>query len=325
MKELFAAFLAQHDDAAWVRAIERIESAIHPVDRTATRIWFHFFPLALQQLMERADAADLARQMTLAGRWRLADQIDESHGFLFGHRYWPDAKREVLAYVGGPASPGSLDLGAQIQELAARTARATGAEATEVCGIAAIALRTLQQVGEERLAASPGGVRDPGRFGGRSADQVLAMRMPRERGRLLQWLTGPTRRSMVITDERNPAAAFPLIHSQHLTTAAALDIRDYRQADPRCSEGPIPVHCRACSCGTCWVGVLSGGETLSPMDERERAKLGECGIRSDLSTPPIRLACMAQAEGPVSLVIPPWNGLLGRVLTRVASRTPTPG
>ena len=39
--------------------------------------------------------------------------------------------------------------------------------------------------------------------------------------------------------------------------------------------------------------------------------------------PVIRLACMTQADGPVSMVIPPWNGLPGRVLTRVNAGTPS--
>ncbi|HUE89273.1 MAG TPA: hypothetical protein VMO26_24610 [Vicinamibacterales bacterium] len=41
MRELFLAFLAQHDDAGWLRVVDRIDPSIHPVDRAATRIWFH--------------------------------------------------------------------------------------------------------------------------------------------------------------------------------------------------------------------------------------------------------------------------------------------
>ena len=322
MKELFLAFLAQHDDAAWLRAIERIDSSIHPVDRTATRIWFHFYPLALEQLMRRPDAADLARQMTLAGRWRLAEQIDDSHHFLYGHQHWPHAKAAVLDYVGGNAPPSSLDLGAQIHELAARTARAAGVAAGEVTGIAAVALRTLQQVGPDALAASAGAPVAAGSYKGRTPDQVLALRERGDRKGFLRFFSGPAAQSRVTLNERDPTATFPIIHSQHLTTAAALDTRDYRDRDRRCSEGPIPVHCRSCSCGTCWVGVLGGGDKLSPMDPRERAKLLECGIRFESDRPPIRLSCTTQAAGAVSIVIPPWNGLLGRVLTRIASQTP---
>jgi ferredoxin len=323
VRELFLAFLAQHDDAAWLRAVDRIEHAIHPVDRAATRIWFHFYPLSLQHLMQRPDAADLARQMTLAGRWRLADRIDDSHRFLFGHQYWPHVKRVVLEYVDGPRAPGSLDLGAQIQEVAARAATAARTGVEDVTGIAAIALRTVQQTGPAAIAASPGHPVAAGMYSGRTADDVVTFRERQHRRGVLRFLTRGAEHSLVTFDERDPAARFPLVHSQHLTTAAALDRREFRLGDRRCSEGPIPVHCRSCSCGTCWVGILNGADKLSPMDERERAKLAECGVTSDTDQPSIRLACMAQAVGAVSIVIPPWNGLLGRVLSRVSAQIPS--
>ncbi len=327
MRDLFLAFLAQHDDAAWLRVVDRLEQSIHPVDRAATRIWFHLFPLSLQRLMDRPDAADLARQMALAGRWRLADQIDRSHAFLFGHQHWRVAKRVALDFAGDAQPPGSLDLGAQIQEIASRAAAGTGAPRAELVGIAAVALRTLQQVGPQALQASAEHLVEPGRYAGLSAQQVVRVRARSRGAGWRRLLGGASRQSDVTFNERDRGATFPLIHSQHLTTAAALDARDYRTAEPRCSEGPIPVQCRACSCGTCWVGVLAGAETLSAMESREREKLAECGVLQDPDpqggSPVIRLACMTQAAGPVSIVIPPWNGLLGRVLTRVNAGTPS--
>jgi ferredoxin len=318
VRDLFLAFLAQHDDAAWLRIIDRIGPSIHPVDRIATRIWFHFYPQALQRAMERPDATDLARRMTLAGRWRLADQIDSSHAFLYGHRHWPLARRLALAFADAPASPATLDLGAQIQEAVRRGAAVDDPDPAVLLGITAIAFRTLQQVGPDALAASPGDLMAGGRYDGRSADEVLALRAGRVGAGWLRFLVGQRAQSEVTFNERLRGATFPLIASQHLTTAAALDRRQYRAADPRCSEGPIPVQCRSCSCGTCWVGVLWGAEQLSAIDARERDKLAECGIEVEGSHPPIRLACMSQAFGPVSLVIPPWNGLVGRVLKALA-------
>ena len=69
--------------------------SIHPVDRVATRIWFHLYPLALQRAMARPDAADLARRMTLAGRWSLADQVHTSHRLLYAHRFWAAVRQAV--------------------------------------------------------------------------------------------------------------------------------------------------------------------------------------------------------------------------------------
>jgi ferredoxin len=316
--ELFLAFLAQHDDASWLRAIDRLDGSMHPVDRAATRIWFHFYPLTLQRLMERPDAADLARRMTLAGRWRLADQIAESHAFLYGHRYWPQARRAVLEAAGSAVSPGSLDLAAQVQAIARRVASAAGTTPDLLVGITAVALRTLQQVGPDRLAASadPPALAAP--VASLAAGAIVARRTrPGSRG-ILGGLFG-ARALSVTFNERIEGARFSILASQHVATAAAFDTRDYRSADARCHEGPIPVECRSCSCGSCWVGILAGAESLTPVDGRERAKLAECGVAIDESHPVIRLACTAQASASLTIVIPPWNGLVGRV---AGSRSP---
>ena len=308
---LFLAFLAQHDDQAWHRAVDRLQAAMHPVDRDATRAWFHLYPLRLQRALDGAgDPVALARHLRLAGRWRLADQRDTSHHFLFGHRYWPEVGDTLRRFAGGPVAPGSLDLAAQVQEVARLVAASLRVEVSWVVGITAIALRTLQQVG---LAESGGArVQHPQLRGEDHPDRIVRRRERDGAPRWFGFLRGGRRRWAVTFDERQPVRSFPLIDSQHLTTAAALDARDYRSVDRRCSEGPIPVQCRSCSCGTCWVGVISGKEHLSPVDAREHTTIGALGyIATDESRPIVRLACMAQASGPVTIVIPPWNGQIG--------------
>jgi ferredoxin len=314
MDTLFLAFLAQHDDDAWHRVVDRLAQACHPVDRVAVRIWFHLFPMALQQAMDEAEnPAKLAIRLRLDGRWRLADQIDTSHRFLYGHRHWPRVKTAVVTYATRAVAPSSLDLAAQIQEIARGISSDNGIRVDELVAITAIAVRTLQQVGLTAFSVPAPTGESSAR--GASADAVLASRARDDSQGLFGRFRGDRRRWTITFDEGEPDARFPLIHSQHLTTAAALDNRDHRGRDPRCSEGPIPVQCRSCSCGTCWVGVLGGAEKLSPMDDRERAKLASCGyIETSEERPIIRLACMAQAYGAVSIVIPPWNGQVGSVL-----------
>jgi ferredoxin len=216
-------------------------------------------------------------------------------------------------------SPGSLDLGAQIQEVARHVARKAACDVALTVGITAVAIRTLHHVGVDAFAAATRDV-DIGRLLSRTADQVVRNRQAARAGGLLGFLRG-CRHAHVTVDERREEASFPLIPSQHMTTAAALDRRDYRGSDPRCSEGPIPVQCRSCSCGTCWVGILSDTSALSPMDDRERDKLAEIGVNVQGSHPDMRLSCMTQAYGDTSIVIPPWNGLVGRVLKTVAPGT----
>ena len=117
-------------------------------------------------------------------------------------------------------------------------------------------------------------------------------------------------------DENDEDAHFTVIAGQEIATGAQADKRDFRSRDSRCipGEGPIPVECRAASCGTCWVGVLGGAAKLSPVSVEERRRMKIFGyVETDEPRPIVRLACQALAEGAVSLVIPPWNGFVGTV------------
>jgi ferredoxin len=313
---LFQAFLAQHDDHAWHRAVDRLRAAIHPVDREATRVWFHFYPMRLQRAIERADApAALEQHLRLEGGWRLAEQRDASHQFLFGHRYWPEVCQTVQRFASRPVAPGSLDLAAQVQEMARELSARLDVATSWVVGITAVALRTLQQVGLPEGSGSRHSLAEL-----RSEphpDRVVARRLKDGGQGLFGFLRGRRKEWTVTFDERRPDRTFRLIDSQHLTTAAALDRRDYRTNDPRCTEGPIPVQCRSCSCGTCWIGVVAGAENLSEVDQRERTTIGALGyLVSDEPRPVVRLSCMAQGSGPVTIVIPPWNGQFGARLNR---------
>jgi ferredoxin len=131
----------------------------------------------------------------------------------------------------------------------------------------------------------------------------------------LGFLRGLKKRWTVTFDESDPSAHFQAIHGQEIASAAQTDSRDHRARDPRCTpgEGPIPVECRAASCGTCWVGVLGGAEKLSPVEREERRRMTIFGyLDSDEPRPLIRLACQAKAHGAVSIVLPPWNGFIGK-------------
>ena len=315
--QLFLGYLAQFDDAAWLRVVDRLAAAIHPVDRAATRAWFHFFPLRLQRALDASgDPAALAHYLRLEGRWRLEAHRETSHWFLFGHRYWADVRAAIGRAAEEGCAPGSLDLAAQVQATAREVAERLRIDASWLVGITAVGLRTLQQVGLPeielpavdtfRLIGAP--ETDP--------DRITARRRHRPGG-LLQWLKRGPETWPVTFDERPPPRSFPLVHSQHLTTAAALDARDYRTEDQRCSEGPIPVQCRSCSCGTCWVGVVEGADLLSPVDAKEHATISALGyLDTEDPKPIVRLACMAQAHGPITLVIPPWNGQIGARLEK---------
>jgi ferredoxin len=307
--------------ADWHRAVATISSEIHIIDRDATRIWFSFYPLDLHMALEAAraageDPATTARRLGLMGKWRLADQIDSSHRFLFAHRYWPQVKSAIQAYAETP--PSSLPaLFSAIADAASRVARV---DREFLLGMSAVGLMTLRQVGVDAFIAAPGQIHLSDRARAMSAHQVLRKRARDDWQGLFGFTRGLKKRWTVTFDEADPEARFSVINDQDLAGGARTDHRDYRSRDERCTpnEGPIPVECRAASCGTCWIGVLGGAEKLSPVVERdEAARMKVFGyIDTSDERPLIRLACQARAMGAVSVVIPPWNGLFGKELRK---------
>jgi ferredoxin len=305
--------LSRYSPADWLRAVETLAAEIHPVDRSATRIWFAFYPLELHLAFERGeDPQAVARDLRLMGRWRLADQINESHRFLYGHRYWPQVKQAI---EGVERCPEQLsELITIVAEAATRRARV---DRDQLLGITAAGLMTLRQVGEAAFTATPAKIVLSPEVRATTPHQVMSRRARDDWQGLFGFTRGLMKRWTVTFDENERDATFRVINGQEIASGAKTDQRDYRSRDPRCipGEGPIPVECRAGSCGTCWVGVLGGREKLSavsPRDEADRMKVFGY-TNTDESQPLIRLACQAKALGAVSVVIPPWNGMVGKL------------
>jgi ferredoxin len=307
-----SAHLSAYDARAWWRAVDTLSAEIHPIDRTATEIWFAFYPLDLHLALEAAGDRDaMVRKLGLMGKWRLADHIDSSHRFLYAHRYWPQVKSAVEK----AEAPLPSDLAALVSGIASVAAKRARVDREFLLGITAAALMTYRQVGAEAFIAAPGKIHLSDRARAMSPHQVLKKRARDDSQGLFGFMRGENTRWSVTFDENDPEARFTVINGQEIATAAQTDKRDYRSQEPRCTpgEGPIPVECRAASCGTCWVGVLGGAEKLSPVVERdERRRMGVFGyLNSSEARPVIRLACQARAFGAVSIVIPPWNGIIG--------------
>ena len=165
--------LRTYDSLAWRKAVDSVAPQIHPIDRDATRIWFAFFPLDLFLDLEAADDPALrARALGLMGRWRLVDQIDASHRFLFAHRYWPQTKTAVQSL--DPIPTGGLPaIIAAVADGAARTSRV---DRELLLGMSAVALMTLRQVGPEAFAAAPGRIHLTDRVRALSPHQIMRRR-----------------------------------------------------------------------------------------------------------------------------------------------------
>jgi ferredoxin len=322
----FENFLAQHDDEAWSQTIRKLLPSIHEVDKTATQIWFHFYPLALLRALDEAeDPAKLAAQLLLQGNYYLKDQIDSSHTFLYGHRFWPEVKSAVSERATTTITTNAqdrqahagIDLATEIGQIAGRAASRLKVQEQLLVGITAVALMTLQQVGLERFAAAAGAIKIDAKHARKSPEQILKERARDDSQGLFGFLKTIDKEWTVTFDENDASARYRMKNATDLAYGAQDDrSRDWRALDPRRGEGPIPVECRSASCGTCWVGVLGGAEKLSDVSARlEGKRMKEFGyIETDEPKPLIRLACQAQVSGAVSIVIPPWNGVFGKYL-----------
>ena len=311
----FEDFLKQQDEEAWSAALTALLRSIHEVDRNAAQIWFAFYPLSLFHALERADDPEkLVQQLLMQGNYRLKHQIDSSHTFLYGHRYWPQVKAAVQKHA--REFSGSDSLSDQIVSVAKQAAAQAKVDQSLLVGITAVAFMTIRQAGLEAFEKSPGNVLIDKKHARKSPGDVLRERAVDDSQGFLGFLKTVDKKWTVTYDENDGRAKYRLNHVQDLAWGAADDrSRNWREIDPRRVEGPIPVECRSASCGTCWVGVLGGAEKLTDVNAREGKKIKEFGyIETSEARPLIRLACQAQALGAVSIVIPPWNGVFGKYL-----------
>lgn len=316
----FETFLDQHDEESWSATLTTLLRSIHEVDRSALQIWFSFYPLSLFQALEQAeDPEQLARQLLMQGNYRLKDQIDSSHTFLYGHRYWPEVKSAVQKHARAFSEVETQSLSDQIVSVAQEAAKQANVDQSLVIGIAAVAFMTIRQAGLAAFETAPGKMLIDKKHARKSPAQILRERAVDDSQGLFGFLKTIDKKWTITYDENDERAKYRMNHVQDLAWGAADDrSRNWREIDPRRVEGPIPVECRSASCGTCWVGILGGSEKLSDVAAREGKKIKEFGyIDTPEAKPLIRLACQAQALGAVSIVIPPWNGVFGKYLKKL--------
>jgi ferredoxin len=319
----FENWLDQHGEEAWSATLTTLLRSIHEVDKNATQIWFAFYPLSLFQAFQRTEDPDeLARQLLMKGVYPLRDQIDSSHKFLYGHRYWPEVKKAVETLAANYKSSDRL-LSDQILEVAGDIARSVKVDQSLVIGMTAVAFMTVQQTGLEAFKNAKGEMLLDRKVTKRSPDQVLRERAVDDSQGFLGFLRTIDKKWTITYDETDERARYKMNHDQDMAWGAADDrTRNWREIDPRRPEGPIPVECRSASCGTCWVGILGGAEKLSDVAVREGKKIKEFGyIDTTEPKPLIRLACQAKALGAISIVIPPWNGVFGKYLRSLKQKS----
>jgi len=317
LQALFKQFLGRQCEEAWAATLTTLLRSIHEVDKNAMQIWFAFYPLSLFTALQQAENKDeLVKQLLMQGHYELKDQIDSSHTFLYGHRYWPQVKKAVTAFADAFDAGNQTQLSDQILVVACETAAIVDVDPSLLVGITAVAFMTIQQAGLAAFKNAPGEMLLDKKHAKKSPDQILSERAKDDSQGLFGFLKTVDKKWTVTYDENDDAAKYKMNDDQDMAWGASDDrTRNWREIDPRRPEGPIPVECRSASCGTCWVGVLGGAEKLSDVAVREGKKIKEFGyIDTTEPKPLIRLACQAKTYGAVSIVIPPWNGVFGKYL-----------
>jgi ferredoxin len=307
-------YLTQFSEADWLAAIDSLASGIHEVDRNAAQVWFRFYPLEFRRYVEaNPDEGELRRSLALLGDYDLADQIDTSHRFLYGHRYWKTVKAaiEAEAEVFGDQTPMLAD---EIREVAVNIAEKLKVDVSLVLGITAVGFMTLDQVGLEKFKAAAGDVQKPAGLMTKSPNAIVDARKKDDSQGLLGFLRTVDKKFSINWIDKIDTGRFHVINDEEIASASARDqSQNWRERDERCWEGVVPVECRAASCGTCWIGVLAGEDKLSEVAPRERRMMKVFGYEQpDEAKPNLRLACQAKAYGNATIVIPPWNGLFGK-------------
>ncbi len=310
----FTEYLNQFSEAEWLAAVEKLLPEIHEVDRNAVQIWFRFYPLSLFRYLETAENREEAiRKFAIQGDFELKNQIDSSHKFIFGHRFWKETKAAIIAQTESSVNEIG-DLTTEVTEIAKEVARTAGAKECLTKGIVLAGLMTLVQVGFEAFKASKGEVNIDAKHFKKSAKEIIAERAKDDSQGVFGFLKTIDKKFSVCYDETESNASFKVINEEEIATASGKDTtKDWKAMDERRWEGVIPVECRSASCGTCWVGVLGGQEKLSEVSPREIRQMKIFGYDQTEDTKPfIRLACQAKAYGNATVVIPTWNGVFGK-------------
>jgi ferredoxin len=307
-------YLDKFTEADWLSTIESLLPSIHEVDRTAVQVWFRFYPLELFRYLEAAEDREKAQsKMAMLGRYELKEQIDSSHHFLYGHRFWKETKeaveKEAESFTGN-----DLSLGEIIKSVAITVAERKQVDRNLTTAIGAAGLMTLVQSGLDNLKAAPGTIEKPSGLLAKSPDKIVAARAEDDSQGIFGFLKTINKKYSIVYDETRSDGRFPIISDEEIASASAKDqSRNWKEMDERCWEGVVPVECTSASCGTCWVGVIGGQEKLSAVSRRERRAMKTFGYNQPEDERPfMRLACQAEADGNATIVIPPWNAVFGK-------------
>jgi ferredoxin len=311
MTTKFETFLNDLEEKDWLKVVYDLSANIHEIDRDAAQIWFRFYPLSLLRYMQSVEDKEAAiHKFVLQGDWELKNQIDSSHHFLYGHRFWKETKKVIEQRIESFDATKS-DLAIEAKQLAQDVANITKSNVPLTLGITLVGLMTLNQVGSEAFKAAPGNVKVSDE---RKPEAIIAERAKDDSQGIFGFLKSVDKKYSIAWKNKSGKGKFNIINDEDIATASAKDqTENWKSKDERCWEGVVPVECRSAACGTCWVGVLGGKEKLSEVSPRESKQMKVFGYQQpEEEKPYLRLACQSRISGNATIVIPPWNGVFGK-------------
>ncbi len=165
--------LNQFSENQWLETLDKLSGEIHKVDQNATQIWFRFYPLSLFRYLQRAEDLEATLHgFAMQGTYQLKDQIDVSHKFLWGHRFWVDVKKAIIARADS-FEAAEMDLADEIRMIAKSVANGVKQDASLLTGITAVGLMTLVQAELEEFKITSGDIAKPSGLLSKSPEKVL--------------------------------------------------------------------------------------------------------------------------------------------------------
>ena len=275
---------------------------------------FQIYPLELFRVLQNAENKDeLVQKFVLQGVYELKDQIDSSHKFLYGHRFWKETKDAIVKHAENFHTE-NANLANEIRAIAKDVAQSSKTSEFPCIGITMAGLMTLVQVGFEGFKNAEGKIYIDKNLIKKSPQQILEERAKDDSQGIFGFLKTVNKKYSVNYDETKADAKFRITFTEDIARASGADqSQNWKEGDSRCWEGVVPVECWSAACGTCWVGVVGGQEKLSDVARLERKQMKVFGYNQTAEAKPfMRLACQAKVEGNVTIVIPPWNGVFGK-------------
>ena len=151
--------------------------------------------------MENAEDKEKAVQkFVMQGDYELKDQIDSSHEFLYGHRFWKEVKAAIENHAENFSNE-NIDLADEIREIAKSAADKLKKDITLLIGITAVGLMTLRQVGWEDFKNAKGEVAKPKGVLNNSPEKIIAERAKDDSQGLLGFLKTVNQQYSVVYDE----------------------------------------------------------------------------------------------------------------------------